>query len=668
MRLTTLFGAVACVFQVQALSEFLPVRAPSVPLAVRSPYLNTWLNGPKGESKGYLAGQWAQFWTGAALGWQGFVKVDGENFNWMGAHPGVPLVDQVSLEYTSTKTIFTMRVGTKIEMRIEFLTPVFPDDIKRQSMTSSYLEVAVKSIDGKAHDVQLYADVSGQWASGDPSAGLEWANGTQDGVIYHKFWRAQQRVFEETVEQASWGNWYWATTDTANEGALANTMDRNFRPIERDWPVFGLAHNLGPVSDGWERSLFTIGYTQEVATQFVGASKQAQNLTSYWRQYYSEQSLVSVFFHDWAHAQEASTRLDRKVADDSTAAAGRDYLTLTSLTVRQTFGALAFTGSGDDVMVWQKEISSGSFIQTVDVIFPTWPFMLYFNPNLIRWSLSSLVENQEAGNYPNDSAMHDLGRYPNALGYPDGNDWPMPLEESANMVIMMLSYAQKMGDTAYLRQHQRILEKWGQHLVDNSRVPVNQMTTDDFAGSAANQTNLALKGIIALRAMGEVENLLAARNQQQTYTTVAGEYLDFWIANAMNANASTPRAMLQYNVPNSYNLLYNLYADRALRLRFVPESVYDAQSKFYPTVLGEYGIVLDTRNDWTKLDWEMFSAAVASRETCAMVVETIARWIGQSPTDRALTDLYDVRTGDFPSARLFTARPVVGGAFSILAL
>ena len=54
-----------------------------------------------------------------------------------------------------------MNVGDKVEMNITFLSPVTPNDLKRQSLTFSYLDVAVHSLDGDSHDVQLYTDVSG---------------------------------------------------------------------------------------------------------------------------------------------------------------------------------------------------------------------------------------------------------------------------------------------------------------------------------------------------------------------------------------------------------------------------------------------------------------------------------------------------------------------------
>jgi hypothetical protein len=92
-------------------------------------------------------------------GWAGMIRVDGKTFQWMGA-PGAPNVNQDSFVYTSTKSIFTMTVDGKVKMIITFLSPVTPNDMKRQSLTFSYLDVSITSLDGKAHDVQLYSDIS----------------------------------------------------------------------------------------------------------------------------------------------------------------------------------------------------------------------------------------------------------------------------------------------------------------------------------------------------------------------------------------------------------------------------------------------------------------------------------------------------------------------------
>lgn len=130
-------------------------------------------------------------------------------------------------------------------------------------------------------------------------------------------------------------------------------------------------------------------------------------------------------------------------------------------------------------------------------------------------------------------------------------------------------------------------------------------------------------------------------------------------------------------------LLYNLFADAQLGLGLVPDSIYQMQSTFYPTVANEYGVPLDTRNSYTKGDWQCFAAAIASSDTRNTFFKLLANWVTETPTNRPLTDLYDTITGkyvplDLPSYRhvlanrlsypshTFVARPVMGGAFAPL--
>jgi hypothetical protein len=106
-----------------------------------------------------------------------------------------------------------------------------------------------------------------------------------------------------------------------------------------------------------------------------------------------------------------------------------------------------------------------------------------------------------------------------------------------------------------------------------------------------------------------------------------------------------------------------------LGLNFIPQSVYDMQSAFYPTVAEEHAVPLDTRHNWAKSDWEMFAAAVASTETREMFISKLANWVGVTSTNRPMTDLFDSVTGGYPSdGPTFVARPVMGGMFALLAL
>lgn len=94
----------------------------------------------------------------------------------MGNPVGPARVTQTAFEYTSTRSIFTQRVSG-VELTVTFFSPVTPKNLVVSSIVSSYMSVAIRSIDGKKHRVQLYTDVSGEWVSGDRSSQIKWDYG-----------------------------------------------------------------------------------------------------------------------------------------------------------------------------------------------------------------------------------------------------------------------------------------------------------------------------------------------------------------------------------------------------------------------------------------------------------------------------------------------------------
>ena len=88
------------------------------------------------------------------------------------------------------------------------------------------------------------------------------------------------------------------------------------------------------------------------------------------------------------------------------------YYSIVALSARQVMGAFVLTlpapntcGNStvnqSEPLMWQKEISSDGNVNTVDVLFPALPFFLYANPELLRFTLEPLYQNQESGFYPN---------------------------------------------------------------------------------------------------------------------------------------------------------------------------------------------------------------------------------------------------------------------------
>ncbi|MFD0577009.1 DUF4964 domain-containing protein [Dactylosporangium darangshiense] len=98
-------------------STFTPIRPPATPLAVRSPYLSTWLRADN------LPGNWPTFWAGAVTAITGIVRVDGQPYVFMGAPSGGwPLATQSALVVTATRSTFTIVAGP-VRLEVEFLSP-----------------------------------------------------------------------------------------------------------------------------------------------------------------------------------------------------------------------------------------------------------------------------------------------------------------------------------------------------------------------------------------------------------------------------------------------------------------------------------------------------------------------------------------------------------------
>lgn len=93
------------------------------------------------------------------------------------------------------------------------------------------------------------------------------------------------------------------------------------------------------------------------------------------------------------------------------------------------------------------------------------------------------------------------------------------------MIFMALAYAQRTGDNNYLTTHYNILHQWNDFLIQEALIPADQISTDDFAGSLANQTNLALKGILGIRAMAEIAERAGNTADSDKFTSIASDYI-----------------------------------------------------------------------------------------------------------------------------------------------
>lgn len=170
--------------------------------------------------------------------------------------------------------------------------------------------------------------------------------------------------------------------------------------------------------------------------------------------------------------------------------------------------------------------------------------------------------------------------------------------------------------------------------------------------------------------MSGIASVVGDSASAANYSATASSYYTQWEYFAIDP--SERHTVLGYEWRSSYGLLYNTYPDKLLNLGLIPQSLYDMQSEWYPTISQVFGVPLDNRHSYTKSDWEMWTAATCSPSTRRLFVNALAYWLNNTSTNLPFSDLYEtIDDGSFPVSPLpvyFTARPVVGGHFSLLAL
>jgi hypothetical protein len=662
-----------------------PVRPPAIPLVVRSPYLSTWLAADN------LPGTWPTFWTGRITAMAGLATIDGTSFLFLGA-PGLPNANpfptmrQISVTTTATKSEFVLqRAG--IELTVTFLSPVSPGDLQRQSQPLSYIAMTARSIDSKSHKVAVYFDISGEWASADSGRLITWdeqsyvAGGAN--VVSLTYTQNDPQVLTENGDTAEWGaivvssqnrsglTWQIGAdvdvrAQVAGHGVLLNTVDQDKpRAINNRYPVFAFNLDMGTVGRGSSAPfVLSIGHVREPAVSYL-----TEQLPPLWKSYWSTwQAMVGAFHIEFGGSVARSAQLDAKIERDATGAAGADYAALCALALRQAYAGTELVSRNGQPWVFLKEISSDGNVSTIDVTYPCMPVFLYTDAAYLGLILAPILDYVENHGYPKVFAPHDLGsHYPNAAGHLDGTgEEDMPVEESANMLIMTTAYLARVSSSqrsTFATAHYSILKQWADYLVATALDPNLQNQTDDFTGFIAHSVNLALKGIVGIGAMSQISTAAGHAAESATYLATARSYISQWQQKATDTAGN--HLKLAYDQNGTWSLKYNGYADRVLRLGLVPASVASAEAVWYLSRAATEGVPLDIRHTYTKADWEMWTAAWLKdhSEIRDLLVAGLYAFANTTAQRVPMTDWYDTVTNRQIG---FQARPVVGGFFALL--
>ena len=646
-------------------------RPPAVPLIAHNPYFSIWSKSDK------LTDDETRHWTGVEQPLTGMVEIDHHRYRFMGRWPeSAPAMQQTALEVTPTHTRYSF-TAAGIALELSFFTPAFPEDLDLLSRPVTYLAWTAHSTDGQSHDVSLYFDADPRLAVNSGDQQVIWGRSRTKNLTVLNVGSRDQQPLNRSGDnlRIDWGYFHLAVPDSEHaelieSSSAADTFaDSGKLPTadEMDMPRspdIGAAHlavlfPLGQVSASPVTRHLLVSYTQGPAIEYLG-----RRLPEYWqRDHKTVEAMLEQAEDEYSKLEPRGEQLDKDLTADLKRAGGDDYAQLAVLAYRQTFAAHGLVADVDGTpMLFPKENFSNGCIATVDVIYPSAPFFLLLSPRLLEAQLKPVLEYASLPRWKWPFAPHDLGQYPLANGQVYGGgerteEDQMPVEESGNLLILAAALGQAEGDWHIAREYWPLFTKWADYVLEKGMDPENQLSTDDFAGHLAHNANLSIKAIDGLGAYAKMAHALGKQDVADSYAAKAKAMAAKWETIGRDGD----HYKLAFDKPGTWSQKYNLVWDDLLDLHLFDPQIKRTELAFYQTKLNRYGLPLDVRKSYTKLDWEIWTATMAETpEQFATFMTPIAKWLNETPSRVPLTDWYDTVDGKQVG---FQARSVVGGVF-----
>lgn len=658
-------------------------RAPAIPLVTVDPYFNVWSMSDR------LNGDYTRHWTGAKNSMTGIVLVDGNPFVFAGKlspsagksdYPDCPAMRQTKLEIKPLSSIYTFSDGG-IELTANFTTPLLMDELDLLARPASYISFKAASVDGKAHQVRIYFDITAEWCVNNTRQEVVSGRKDLNDIICVYAQAAEQKVLNRVGDdlRIDWGSVNLAAAK--NSGSVVCTGDSGLRKtfilngtitegelsekaasVLEAWPVLASMIDLGNITPESDASSYLVlAYNDICSVEYFN-----QKLTGYWTRSFSsfdEMLKCSVLEHK--EVLEKCDKFNNTLKADALAAGGEKYYDLLSLAYRQAIAAHKLVADPDgNILFLSKENFSNGCMATVDVSYPSIPLFLLYNTELVKGMMRPIFKYAASEAWPFEFAPHDVGCYPKAngqvYGLEDGkllHKYQMPVEECGNMLIMAATVSVQDGNADFASKNWELLCKWAEYLKENGLDPENQLCTDDFAGHLAHNANLSIKAIVALAAFSRMSEMLGKTELADEYLSLAREMAAEWELKS----AEDDHYKLTFGTAGTWSMKYNMVWDELLSLNVFSKEIPKKEAAYYLKQMNQYGLPLDSRNTYTKSDWMVWVATLCnSKELFDTIIDSLWSSLSETNSRVPFTDWYDTVTGRQIG---FQNRSVLGGIF-----
>lgn len=597
-------------------------RAPAIPLVTVDPYFSIWSFADN------LYDDNTRHWTGMRNAMLGLISIDGVWYRFMGKvesnerlyYTEPRILRQTDVKILPLQTIYTFE-NEKISLEVTFMTPLTLNDLDLMSRPVSYISYTVRAKDKKPHKVKIYFDISAEAATDSVEQSVEFFK-TPLSVYCG---RGEKNILEKSGDNITidWGYLHLAapnhtllSLDSTEKKKLI--YGDTYCEISGEYVVKDGYPSVGCIKEYTvEESVadfFCLAYDDIYSIEIFGEKVKAYC----YRDGKTFDMLLKDALENYEDIFEKVILFQNELLKKASAF-GEKYTDIVSLAYRQSVAAHKAVFYDGEVYFLSKECYSNACIGTVDVTYPSMPLFLMYNPDLVCGMLNPIFKYASMKQWDYPFAPHDVGVYPLANGQDYGYeektremryDMQMPVEECGNMILCTAAICSAKKDISYARKHKEQLTEWANYLTDAGWNPENQLCTDDFAGHLAQNCNLSIKAILAIAAWGKLLEKMGDEKSGKDYIKKAREYAEKFKEAAFEKD----HYKLAFNKPDTWSIKYNLIWDKLLDLNIFDKNIAKTETKFYKTKINAYGLPLDSRSDYTKSDWQMWSCLLTDDE------------------------------------------------------
>lgn len=571
---------------------------------------------------------------------------------------------QKSVDVLATNTYYTFECGP-VELDVVFTAPMLIDDYDLISTPINYISYQVRSTDGQKHDVQFYLSANPLMGVNRESQPTISTYGSQQGVPYVRTGTIEQPILAKSGDGIciDWGYFYLPAINGdvalgsveevegafAQTGALPALTNDVVARKPSEMPTLAYVHNFGSVDNASSYAL--VGYDEIEDIEYM-----YRRYKAYWA-HGGKVTIFDAFKNldaNYSNIMKRCRAFDKMIYEDGMASGGKEYAEILSGSYRHMMAAHKLFEDVDGNLLWfSKENNSNGCVNTVDLTYPEAPLFLTYNPELQKAMMTSIFDYSYSGRWTKPFAAHDLGTYPIANGQVYGGD--MPLEEAGNMLTLAAMLCKLDGNTEYVNKYWELITLWADYLVENGQDPENQLCTDDFAGHWAHNCNLSLKAICGVAGYAEMARMKGEEEVADKYLAKAREMAAKWEEMAKEGD----HYRLAFDRENTWSQKYNMIWDQLWDLGLFSDEVYSSEIAYYLKVQNQYGLPLDSRRDYTKSDWIMWTATMSpDTETFQKFVTPVYDYINVTESRVPISDWHDTKTAKMVG---FKARSVIGG-------